>query len=172
MIFHKRGLAGVANAKTGQMRRPAALGETVQEILPDQDPRLKLADWMADSKNPFFAKAVVNRYWKHFFRRGLIEPEDDIRDSNPASNPELLAALEARFIASGFDLKDLVRTLVRSTTYQLSSVPNPQNITDLQNFSRYYPRRLSAEVLLDAVDDFAMTRTDFPNLPPGTRAIA
>jgi hypothetical protein len=172
MIFHKRGLAGVANAKTGQMRRPAALGDTVQEIPPDQDPRLKLADWMADSKNPFFAKAVVNRYWKHFFRRGLIEPEDDIRDSNPASNPELLAALEARFIASGFDLKDLVRTLVRSTTYQLSSVPNPQNITDLQNFSRYYPRRLSAEVLLDAVDDFAMTRTDFPNLPPGTRAIA
>ena len=172
MIFHKRGVAGVANAKTGQMRRPAPLGHGVLEIEPDQDPRLKLADWMADPKNPFFAKAVVNRYWKHFFRRGLIEPEDDIRDSNPASNPELLDALEKRFIQSGFDLKELVRTLVRSSTYQLSSVPKPQNLADLQNYSRYYPRRLSAEVLLDAVDDLSLTRTDFPNLPSGTRAIA
>jgi hypothetical protein len=172
MIFHKRGVAGVANAKTGQMRRPAPLGHGVLEIEPDQDPRLKLADWMADPKNPFFAKAVVNRYWKHFFRRGLIEPEDDIRDSNPASNPELLDALEKRFIQSGFDLKELVRTLVRSSTYQLSSVPKPLNLADLQNYSRYYPRRLSAEVLLDAVDDLSLTRTDFPNLPSGTRAIA
>ncbi len=172
MIFHKRGNAGVPNAKTGQMRKPAPLGQDPLSIEPDQDPRLKLADWMADPKNPFFAKAVVNRYWKHFFRRGLIEPEDDIRDSNPASNPELLAALEKHFIESGFDLKELVRTMVRSSTYQLSSVPNPQNLSDLQNYSRYYPRRLSAEVLLDAIDDVAMTRTDFPNLPPGTRAIA
>jgi hypothetical protein len=172
MIFHKRGPAGVPNAKTGQMRKPAPLGEPVLEISPDQDPRLKLADWMADPKNPFFAKAVVNRYWKHFFRRGLIEPEDDIRDSNPASNPELLAALEKKFIESGFDLKELVRTMVRSTTYQLSSIPNEHNLSDLQNYSRYYPRRLSAEVLLDAIDDLSMTRTEFPNLPPGTRAIA
>lgn len=172
MIFHKRGLAGVPNAKTGQMRRPAPLGLTTLEIQPDEDPRLKLADWMADPKNPFFAKAVVNRYWKHFFRRGLIEPEDDIRDSNPASNPELLSALEKRFVDSGFDLKDLVRTMVRSTAYQLSSVPRPENLADLQNYSRYYPRRLSAEVLLDAIDDLSLTRTDFPNLPPGTRAIA
>jgi hypothetical protein len=172
MIFHKRGIAGVPNAKTGQMRRPAPLGKEILEIEPDQDPRLKLADWMADAKNPFFAKAVVNRYWKHFFRRGLIEPEDDIRDSNPASNPELLDALEKRFIQSGFDLKELVRTLVRSNTYQLSSVPKPENLSDLQNYSRYYPRRLSAEVLLDAIDDLSVTRTDFPNLPPGTRAIA
>jgi hypothetical protein len=127
---------------------------------------------MADPKNPYFAKSVVNRYWKHFFKRGLIEPEDDIRDSNPPSNPELLAALEKKFIDSNFDLKELVRTLVRSTTYQLSSVPTAENLADLQNYSRYYPRRLSAEVLLDAVDDLALTRTDFPNLPPGTRAIA
>jgi len=172
MIFHKRGLAGVANAKTGQMRRPAPLGQTTLEIQPDEDPRLKLADWMADPKNPFFAKAVVNRYWKHFFRRGLIEPEDDIRDSNPASNPELLLALEKRFIDSGFDLKELVRSIVRSNAYQLSSIPRPENLADLQNYSRYYPRRLSAEVLLDAIDDLSQTRTDFPNLPPGTRAVA
>jgi hypothetical protein len=148
------------------------LGEPTLTIAPDVDPRLKLVDWMASPGNPFFAKSLVNRYWKHFFRRGLIEPEDDIRDSNPATNPELLAALEKRFVESGYDLKELVRTLVRSRAYQLSSIPNEHNLRDEQNYSRYYPRRLQAEVLLDAIDDVAMTRTDFPNLPSGTRAIA
>lgn len=171
MIFHKRGVAGIANIKTGVVQRPAPLGQESLQIAPDVDPRLKLADWMAQPSNPFFAKALVNRYWKHFFRRGLIEPEDDIRDSNPPTNPELLAALEKHFIESGFDLKELVRTIVRSNAYQLSSVPNEHNLNDMQNYSRYYPRRLQAEVLLDAVDDLAQTRTDFPNLPPGTRAI-
>ncbi len=127
---------------------------------------------MSSKSNPFFAKAVVNRYWKHFFRRGLIEPEDDIRDSNPASNPELLAALENHFVESGFDLKELIRILVCSNAYQLSSIPNTYNVADQQNYSRYYPRRLQAEVLLDAMDDVMLTRTDFPNLPSGTRAIA
>jgi hypothetical protein len=172
MIFHKRGMAGAINAKTGATLRPATLGEAPLAIAPDVDPRLKLVDWMASPSNPFFAKAVVNRYWKHFFRRGLIEPEDDIRDSNPATNPELLAALEKRFVESGYDLKELVRALVRSHAYQLSSLPNEHNVRDEQNYSRYYPRRLQAEVLLDAIDDVAMTRTDFPNLPSGTRAIA
>jgi hypothetical protein len=171
MIFHKRGVAGIANIKTGVVRRPATLGDETLEIAPEVDPRLKLADWMAQPSNPFFAKALVNRYWKHFFRRGLIEPEDDIRDSNPPTNPELLADLEKHFIQSGFDLKELVRTIVRSKAYQLSSIPKTENLNDTQNYSRYYPRRLQAEVLLDAIDDLAQTRTDFPNLPPGTRAI-
>jgi hypothetical protein len=144
----------------------------VLTIAPDEDPRLKLADWMSSPTNPFFAKSLVNRYWKHFFKRGLIEPEDDIRDSNPPSNPELLQALEQHFITSGFDLKELVRVIVQSHAYQLSSTPNAYNGTDQQNYSRYYPRRLSAEVLLDAIDDLAGTQTDFPNLPAGTRAIA
>ena len=172
MIFHKRGMAGAANLKTGVTLRPAPLGEPTLPIAPDTDPRLRLADWMAAPNNPFFAKALVNRYWKHFFRRGLIEPEDDIRDSNPPSNPELLAALEKHFLESHYDLKELVRVLVRSHAYQLSSTPNEHNARDEQNYSRYYPRRLQAEVLLDAIDDLAMTRTDFPNLPSGTRAIA
>ncbi len=172
MIFHKRGLAQATNLKTGKSLRPNVLGEPTPEIAPDQDPRLKLADWMSSKSNPFFAKAVVNRYWKHFFRRGLIEPEDDIRDSNPASNPQLLAALENHFVESGFDLKELIRILVCSNAYQLSSTPNAYNVADQQNYSRYYPRRLQAEVLLDAMDDVMLTRTDFPNLPSGTRAIA
>lgn len=172
LIFHKRGVATAANMKTGKPVKPGALGDAIPDILPDQDPRLKLADWMSKPENPFFAKALVNRYWKHFLTRGLIEPEDDIRDTNPPTNPELLAALEKHFIESGFDLKELVRTITRSSTYQLSATPNDHNVVDRQNYSRYYPRRLQAEVLLDAIDCLAGTQTDFPNLPPGTRAVA
>ena len=172
MIFHQRGIAGAQNIKTGETLRPAALGDDLGEIAADEDPRLKLAQWMGEPDNPYFAKSLVNRYWKHFFRRGLIEPEDDIRDTNPPTNPELLAALEQHFVASGYDLKALIRELTRSSAYQLSSEPNAHNVADQQNYSRYYPRRLQAEVLLDAIDDLCGSRTDFPNLPPGTRAIA
>jgi hypothetical protein len=172
LIFHKRGIATAKNVKTGEYLRPAALGDNVGEILPDEDPRLRLADWMSSPNNPFFARALVNRYWKHFFKRGLIEPEDDIRDTNPPTNPELLAALEKHFIDSRFDLKDLVRVITRSKTYQLSARPNKYNGADHQNYSRYYPRRLQAEVLLDAIDDLTGSPTLFANLPMGTRAIA
>lgn len=172
LIFHKRGLAKATNVKTGIALKPAALGDAIPDILPDEDPRLKLADWMKSPENPFFARALVNRYWKHFFQRGLIEPEDDIRDSNPPSNPELLAALEKHFIQSGFDLKSLVREIIRSKTYQLSSTANADNLGDRQNYSRYYPRRLPAEVLLDSIDHLNATQTSFANLPAGTRAVA
>ncbi len=172
MIFHRRGIATATNIKTGAALKPSALGEPMVPISADEDPRLKLADWMSSPKNPYFGKAVVNRYWKHFFRRGLIEPEDDIRDTNPPTNPELLAALESHFIASGFDLRELVRTITRSNAYQLDSQPNEHNLADLQNYSRYYPRRLQAEVILDSIDQLTGARTDFPNLPAGTRAIA
>ena len=102
---------------------------------------------MADPKNPFFAQALVNRYWKHFFGRGLVEPEDDMRVTNPATNPELLDALAKHFIDSKFDLKHLIRTICNSHAYQLSAEPNQYNAGDKQNFSRYYPKRLAAEVL-------------------------
>lgn len=172
LIFHKRGLAEVENKKTGKKVRPAALGQTPPEILPDEDPRLQLADWMAGKDNPFFAKALVNRYWKHFFKRGLVEPEDDIRDTNPATNPELLEALAKHFVESGFDLKAVVRVITRSRTYQLSAMPNEFNAIDSQNFSHFYPKRLQAEVLLDGIDLLTQAKTDFADLPPGTRAIA
>ncbi len=172
MIFHKRGIASAVNIKTGKSLSPSALGDAIPAIAADEDPRLKLADWLASPGNPYFAKAVVNRYWKHFFRRGLIEPEDDIRDTNPPTNPELLSALEQSFIDSGFDLKALVRTITTSNAYQLSADPNQYNINDFQNYSRYYPRRLQAEVMLDAIDQLTGAVTDFPNLPTGTRAIA
>lgn len=172
LIFHKRGTATANNMKTGQPLKPAALGDPMPDITPDEDPRLRLAEWMRSPENPYFARSLVNRYWKHFFQRGLIEPEDDIRDTNPPTNPALLSALEKHFVESGFDLKELVRVITQSSAYQLSELPNEHNIVDRQNYSRYYPRRLQAEVLLDAIDALTGTQTDFANLPPGTRAVA
>lgn len=172
LIFHTRGAAAAKNVKTGKMISPVALGDDVGVIHPDQDPRLRLADWLSNPQNPFFAKALVNRYWKHFFKRGLIEPEDDIRETNPPTNPELLAALEDHFLSSGYDLKELVRVIANSRAYQLQVSPNESNLADRQNYSRFYPRRLQAEVLLDAIDQVTGATTNFANLPLGTRAVA
>ncbi len=100
-IFHKRGVAAATNPKTGQAVPPTGLGEQAAGGRPaDDDPRQALADWMTAKDNPFFAKALVNRYWKHFFSRGLVDPEDDMRVTNPATNPELLDALAQHFISS------------------------------------------------------------------------
>ena len=140
------------------------------EIAPDHDPRGNLADWMTAQNNPFFARALVNRYWKHFFDRGIVEPEDDMRETNPPSNPELLQALAKDFVDHKFDLKNLVRTICRSSTYQLSALPNQYNLKDKQNFSRYYPKRLPAEVLYDAFHQVTKTTQGYNGLPPGTRA--
>ena len=114
---------------------------------------------------------MVNRYWKHFFNRGLVDPEDDMRETNPPTNPELLDALAKNFIESHFDLKNLVRTICRSQVYQLSSLPNQFNAVDKQYFSRYYPKRLTAEVLLDAIDEATRSDSKFEGLPAGTRAV-
>ncbi len=172
LIFHQRGVALAKNMRSGEMVPPSALGDQLEAIAPDDDPRLKLADWMSSPNNRFFAKAVVNRYWKHFFKRGLIEPEDDIRESNPASHPEVLAQLERHLIEHEFDLRELVRVIVNSNAYQLSAIPNEHNAADYQSFSHYYPERMQAEVLLDAIDQLTGATTTFANLPPGTRAIA
>jgi hypothetical protein len=170
-IFHKRGTAGFNNPRTSAPMRPVALGAAAEPISPDEDPRLVLADWMAAPSNPFFSRVLVNRYWKHFFGRGLVEPEDDMRDTNPPSNPRLLTALAEHFVASKFDLKELVRTITRSRAYQLADGVDG-NESDVQNFSHAYPRRLTAEVLLDSIDRVAESSTSFANLPAGTRAIA
>lgn len=171
VIFHKRGVAKATNKKNKQEVRPAGLGTEPVELAPDEDPRQALADWLSSPKNPFFARSLVNRYWKHFFNRGLVDPEDDMRETNPPSNPELLDALAKHFVEARFDLKDLVRTLCTSTVYQLSSEPNEFNKNDKQNFSRYYPKRLTAEVLYDAVHALTGAETKFDGLPSGTRAV-
>ncbi len=170
-IYNRRGTAGSTNPKTGRSVPPTGLGGEPISLSADDDPRRALADWMADPNNPFFARALVNRYWKHFFGRGLVDPEDDLRVTNPASHPELLDALARHFIESGYDLKQLIRTICNSRTYQLSSEPNRYNAEDRQNFSRYYPKRLYTEVLLDAIDDVTGSSTNFGQVPVGTRAV-
>jgi hypothetical protein len=171
VIYHKRGLAQAVNKKTNEKVKPTPLGGKPLDLSPEADPRQALAEWLGKPENPFFAKALINRYWKHFFNRALVEPEDDIRDTNPPSNPELFNALARHFVESGFDLKDLVRTICRSSTYQLSSIPNEHNGQDRQFFSRYYPKRLTAEVLLDAINGVNDARTTFAGTQEGTRAV-
>ncbi|MEX0818008.1 MAG: DUF1549 domain-containing protein [Pirellulaceae bacterium] len=170
-IFHNPGVAQAQNPKTKENVPPTGLGSEPPVLDPQDDPRLKLADWMAEKDNPFFAYALVNRYWKHFFGRGLVDPEDDMRVTNPASNPQLLDALAQDFIANNFDLKHLIRTICSSSTYQLAAEPNDWNRDDKQNFSRYYPKRLNAEVLLDAINQVTGTTTGFAGTPTGTRAV-
>jgi hypothetical protein len=170
-VFHRPGMAQANNPKTGQSVKPTGLGSDPLELTPVDDPRHALADWMSRKDNPFFARSLVNRYWKHFFGRGLVDPEDDMRVTNPPSNPELLDALAQHFVDSGFNLKQLCRTICTSTTYQLSAEPNEWNQDDKQNFSRYYPKRLNAEVLLDAIDQVTGSQTNFGGVPQGTRAV-
>jgi len=172
LIYHKRGIAQTQNIRTKEQVMPTSLGGSALKLKPEQDPRVSLAEWMRAKDNPFFAHTLVNRYWKHFFNRGLVEPEDDMRETNPPVNPELLSALAADFIKTGYDMKKLIRTIVTSTTYQLSAVPNAHNAKDRQNFSRYYPKRLNAEVLYDAVNTLLDVESNFAGQAPGTRAVA
>ncbi|MBO11361.1 MAG: S-layer protein [Planctomycetaceae bacterium] len=170
-IVHNPGAATAKNPRSGQNLKPTGLGSPALEIPVDHDPRQYLADWMARKDNPFFAHALVNRYWKHFFDRGIVEPEDDMRATNPPSNPELLNGLAEHFIANKFDLKGLVKLICQSNTYQLSSLPNDYNLKDKQNFSRYYPKRLTAEVLYDAFHQVTASKQGYGGLPVGTRAV-
>ncbi|HEX5447478.1 MAG TPA: DUF1549 and DUF1553 domain-containing protein [Pirellulales bacterium] len=162
---------GERNPLTGKTPEPKFLAGPAAQLAPEQDPRHALVDWMVDRKNPFFAKAFVNRMWGHFFGRGLVDPVDDLRDTNPPSNPELLEALANDFLEHGFDMKHTIRTMVASSTYQLDSAPAPGNAQDQQNFSRFYARRLIAEVLLDAVDQACGTHTRFSRVAGSARAV-
>src|SRR5262249_13387188 len=120
--------------------------------------------------NPFFAKSLVNRIWYHLMGRGIVEPVDDFRDSNPASNDELLDGLAADFTRNGFDLRKLIRTVLLSRTYGLSARPNDLNADDTLSFSHASTKLLPAEVLLDAISTVTGTVTSFDGLPKGSRA--
>jgi hypothetical protein len=161
-----RSSGGVTNKRTGQAAVMKALDSApVQPLAADEDPRQKLADWLVDAKNPFFARAVANRYWAHFFGRGIVDPLDDIRITNPPSNPELLDALAKDLIEHKYSLKQLIRTICNSRTFQLSSTPNEPNKHDKQNYARFYPQRLGAEVLFDAVCQVTDSPAAFGGLP-------
>ncbi len=171
VIFHRRGKATATNKKTGKQLEAAALGASFKDLSPDEDPRAALADWMSNPENPHFAKSLANRYWKHFLNRGLVEPEDDMRETNPPTNPELLDALAKYFVESGFDLKQLIRAICQSRVYQLDSAPNQFNGVDKLCYSRYYAKRLTAETLFDAVGTLLKTESRFDGVPVGTKAV-
>lgn len=162
---------GERHPLTGEQIQPKYLDGPTATFAPHEDPRHALVDWMVRSDNPFFAKALVNRYWGHLWGRGIVDQVDDMRETNPPSNPELLDALAQEFIHSHFDLKHLLRLMVNSRTYQLSSVQLPENQGDIQNYSRFYPRRLVAEVLHDAIDQACGVKTAFPNMAADARAV-
>jgi Protein of unknown function (DUF1553)/Protein of unknown function (DUF1549)/Bacterial Ig-like domain (group 2) len=171
IVSMKPGRAETTHPRTKKTLKPAGLDGPELTLSADDDPRAKLADWIADPANPFFARTLVNRYWKHFLGRGLVEPEDDMRVTNPPTDPELLDALAKSFTDSKFDLKKLVRTICVSNTYRLSALPNEWNAGDRQNFSRFQPRRMPAEVLADAIDAVTLTKPAFKGVAAGLRAI-
>ena len=165
----------VVHPRTGEVLAPAALGSDVFRLDHHVDPREQLAEWMTQPDNPFFARTMVNRMWAHFLGRGIIHPIDDARSTNPPSNPELLDVLAADFVASGYDIKQLIRSITNSYAYRLDSVPTDGNAEDTQLFARFYPRRMSAEVLLDGISQVLDVPTQFASgagmFPTGTRAI-
>ncbi len=171
-LYHKRILAQMKNPNNDKMLRPTPLGGKALEIPASRDPRIDLANWITSRENPYFAKVLVNRYWKHFFGRAFVEPEDDMRVTNPPTHPKLMNQLAQSFIDSGFDLKQLCRTICNSSTYQLSSFSNEFNGDDQQNFARFYPRRLSAEMLLDAINEVTGAQNNFNYLPVGAKAVS
>lgn len=165
----------VVHPRTGEVLAPAALGSDVFRLDHHVDPREQLAEWMTQPDNPFFARTMVNRMWAHFLGRGIIHPIDDARSTNPPSNPKLLDALAADFVASGYDIKQLIRSITNSYAYRLDSVLTDGNAEDTQSFARFYPRRMSAEVLLDGISQVLDVPTQFASgagmFPTGTRAI-
>ena len=169
----------IYNRRSGEINHPVHkkpmppkfLGDDTPEIPRGADRREVLAEWLASPKNPFFARNLANLVWAHFFGQGIIEPVDDVRVSNPPSNPELLDELSSKFTEYNYDFKKLVRDVCNSRIYQLSTKTNPSNESDTRNFARSHLRRLRAEVMLDVISQATETKNKFQGLPLGAKAI-
>jgi len=170
-IIYLKDRGSVLHPRTGEVLKPQPLGGVLFAMGVHDDPRVSLARWMTSAGNPFFARTMVNRMWAHFLGRGIVHPIDDARSTNPPSNPALLDALAQDFISSGYDVKHLIRTITNCYAYRLDSAPQPGNVGDTQTFARFYPRRISAEVLLDGFSHVLNVPSNFANIPAGTRAI-
>ena len=160
----------VTHPLTGEVLPPKPLFGTAPEIPEGGDPRASLAAWITSQENTFFAQTMSNRVWADLMGRGLVEPVDDLRATNPASNPALLAALGNDFRDQGFDIKQLIRRIATSSAYRLSSLPTDRNVADTRNFSRHYRQRLRGEVLLDSVSRLTHQPDDFAAMAPGSLA--
>jgi hypothetical protein len=169
VVFNSKG-GEVAHPVRKVVMKPKFLGGAVPD-LKGEDRRVALARWLASPDNPYFATNLANRVWQHFFGVGIIEEADDVRISNPASNPELLAELGKRFTAYKYDFKKLVRDICTSRTYQLATAANDTNAGDTRNFARAYLRRIKAETFLDCICQVTETKNKFPGLPLGARAV-
>jgi Protein of unknown function (DUF1553)/Protein of unknown function (DUF1549) len=154
----------------GRVMAPKFLGGEVPDVK-GKDRRVVLAKWLASTQNPWFATSFANRVWAHFMGVGIVEPVDDFRVSNPATNPELLEALGKRFTDSKYDLKQLVRDICNSRTYQRSTHRNASNAGDERNFAHALVRRIKAENLLDTITAATDTKDKFDGLPVGARAV-
>jgi hypothetical protein len=166
----KREEGQTKHPKDGRIVKPKVLfGNTVGSSQ-DSDRREILVRWLTSKDNPYFARAAANRVWSYFFGRGIIEPVDDIRASNPPCNEPLLAAMTKDFTDHQFDLRHLIRTIVNSRTYQLSFEPNEWNRDDEVNFSHALPRRLPAETLFDAISVATGNTLKFKEVPKGFHA--
>jgi hypothetical protein len=161
----------VNHPRLGKPLPPAPLDGEVLALNSLKDRREHFAAWLTSPNNSYFAKAVVNRVWKNFMGRGLVEAVDDMRATNPPSNEELLGALTKSFTSHGFDLKYLIREIMNSAAYQRSSKPNETNRQDERYYSRYIIKRLPAEAMLDAISQVTGVPTEFPGYPAGIRAI-
>jgi len=155
---------------TGNPVSPAPLDGVPLSFDAAADRRIHLAQWLVAPENPYFSRAITNRVWANFFAVGLVENVDDLRLTNPASNEELLAAAAGYLVEHDFDLKALMRAILQSQTYQRSSEPLPENVGDKQFYARYFPRRMMAEVLLDAVSQVTGAPTQFSGYTSGWRA--
>ena len=169
VIYDRRG-GEVKHVVTGQNAPPTYLGDGAAETR-GKDRRAVLAEWLTDPENPFFAANIANRTWAHFFGIGIVDPVDDVRISNPASNPELLDGLAKRFAESGYDFKGMVREICNSATYQRTSLRNDSNRMDEMNFAHQTVRRIKAEPMLDILSQVTQTEDDFRGLPRGARAV-
>jgi hypothetical protein len=169
----------IFNSKGGESRhfltqavmKPKFLGGDTPDIKPGEDRRKVLAEWIASPKNPYFARNIGNIIWAHFFGVGIVDPVDDVRVSNPPSNPELLGALADNLTNYKYDMRKLVRDICTSMTYQRSTKVNETNAGDKRNFSHAMVRRVRAEVLLDAISRITDTPNKFQGLPLGARAV-
>jgi hypothetical protein len=166
-----RGSGGVRHPVGNRDIPPKFLGADGGKPDPGQDRREVMAKWLASPQNPFFARNLANIVWAHFFGKGIVDPVDDVRISNPPSNPELLDELGKRFTESNYNFKKLVRDICASRTYQLTPKSNESNVEDTRNFAKGTIRRLRAEVLLDAITQVTATKNKFRGLPDGSRAV-
>jgi hypothetical protein len=164
-----RDAGDVRHPRTNQLMKPKAL--EAAEMEHPLDRRMPLADWLTAKENTYFARNVVNRYVAYLLGRGLVEPVDDLRSTNPPSNPALMEALSKKFVESNFSLKQLMREIMNSRLYQLDSQPTASNAADTVFYSHFTVKRLTAEPLVDALDRVTGVQTKYKNLPLGTRAI-